>query len=99
MRIITEQSTTAFLNRRKFKKANTEVIESGGKFYLRLHGNTIAILDPDNTLMITNAGWQSNTTKERLNGLDGVSIQQKNFAWFLNGNEWDGNLIEVKLKK
>ena len=96
MRIITEQSTIAFLNRRKFKKDNTEVIESNGKFYLRLHGNTIAVLDPDNTLMITNAGWQSNTTKERLNGLDGVSIQQKNFVWFLNGDEWDGNLIEVK---
>ena len=42
-------------------------------------------------LSISNAGWESNTTKERLNGLPGVSIRQKNWSWFLNGEEWDGN--------
>jgi len=45
--------------------------------------------------MITNAGWQSNTTKERLNGLSGVSIYQKNFQWFLNGKPWNGDWITV----
>lgn len=69
---------------------------------LSLHGNDIAIKtgwtgkDDHIKTFITNAGWQSNTTKERLNGLNGVSISQKNFVWYLNGREWDGSLIEIK---
>jgi hypothetical protein len=31
-----------------------------------------------------------------LNGLDGVSIQQKAGIWYLNGKEWEGELIDVK---
>jgi hypothetical protein len=46
-------------------------------------------------LTLNTGGWTSNTTKERLNGLVGVSVYQKNFQWFLNGKEWDGNKIEV----
>ena len=65
---------------------------------LLLHDNEIAYRynDPQRTLSVTNCGWQSNTTKERLNGLDGVNIVQKNFVWYLNGKEWNGNLIDIK---
>lgn len=49
----------------------------------------------DNSLVITNAGWKSNTTKERLNGLPNVSIQQKKGEWFLNGTAWNGEWIKV----
>ena len=64
---------------------------------LKLHGNAIAYKynDPKQTLSITNCGWESNTTKERLNALPNVSIQQKNFVWYLNGKEWDGKLIDI----
>ena len=95
MRQITKQSIAAFLNREYFSKQNTSVTTMNDKWYLKLHNNIIAVLHPDNTLMITNAGWQSNTTKERLNGLPNVHIQQKNFVWYLNGKEWDGNLIDI----
>jgi len=61
---------------------------------LFLFDNKIAEQREDG-LWITNAGWQSNTTKERLNGLDGVSISQKKGVWYLNGNEWDGQWIRV----
>lgn len=27
--------------------------------------------------------------------IDGVRINQKNGQWFLNGNEWDGKLIDI----
>lgn len=49
----------------------------------------------DKTVFITNAGWQSNVTKERLNGLHNVSICQKKGVWYLNGQQWDGKLIKV----
>jgi len=76
----------------------------GAKYYvtLSLHGNMIAekYVDDDyrtiaGTRKISNAGWMSNTTKERLNGIFGVRIQQKNFKWFLNDEEWDGNWISI----
>ena len=36
------------------------------------------------------------TTKERLNGLQNVSIYQRKFQWFLNGKAWDGSRIKVE---
>jgi len=44
---------------------------------------------------ITNAGWKSRTTKERLNGLSGVHIQSVRGNWFLNGRAWDGGWVNV----
>lgn len=98
MRQITEESIQAFLNAKKFKKANMEVEVLPNVTILKLHGNNIAYKynDPENTLSITNCGWFSNTTKERLNALPNVRISQYNFKWYLNGKEWDGKLINVK---
>tara|TARA_R110000737_G_C14504481_1_gene472528 strand:- start:119 stop:412 length:294 start_codon:yes stop_codon:yes gene_type:complete len=97
MRTITEQSTKAFLNAKKFNKQNMCVEVLPNVTILKLHGNEIAYKynNPEQTLSITNCGWFSNTTKERLNALPNVSIQQKNFVWFLNGKEWDGNKIDI----
>jgi hypothetical protein len=61
---------------------------------LFLHGNKIAEKRSDG-LYVSNAGWQSNTTKERLNALPNVSIQQKKGIWHLNGEMWAGNWIKV----
>ena len=97
MKKITEQSTEAFQNRREFKGSNTVVEVLPNVTVLKLFGNEIAYLynDPDNTLAITNCGWQSVTTKERLNGIEGVSISQKKGEWFLNGDVWNGKLIDI----
>lgn len=57
---------------------------------LFLHGNAIARRTATG-IEISNGGWSSNTTKERLNGLPNVRIIQKNSQWFLNGERWDGN--------
>jgi len=97
MRQITKESINAFMNASKFSKQNMSVEVLPNVTTLNLHGNSIAYRynDPNKTLSITNCGWFSNTTKERLNGLEGVNIQQKNFVWYLNGNEWNGQLIDI----
>ena len=101
MRQITEESTKAFLNKGKLSKQNMHI------FYDRydqtsrmlLHNNCIATYDYDNKILsISNCGWFSNTTKERLNALPNVDIRQKNYVWYLNGEEWDGNKIDINLK-
>ena len=98
MRKITNDSINSFLNRRIFTRQNMKVRELNKKYYLKLHDNIIAILHEDNTLIITNCGWFTPTTKERLNGLPNVNIYQKNFNWFLNGKEWNGEKIDINLK-
>ena len=101
MRKITKQSINAFLNKGTLKKQNMEV------FYDRydktsrmlLHSNCIATYDHQNDILkIANCGWFSNTTKERLNALPNVDIIQKNFVWYLNGKEWNGQKTNINLK-
>jgi hypothetical protein len=94
-RKITNESIDKFLSRETFKKSNMEVDQCFGQYRLKLHGNTIAVLDEFNMLSISNAGWESNTTKERLNGLPNVRIHQRKFQWYLNGNEWNGEWTRV----
>ena len=98
MRDITRDAIQAFRNSTRFKRRNTEIKVLRHVTIMLLHGNKIAYKynDPQNTIEITNCGWESNTTKERLNAIQGVSITQKNFVWYLNGKKWDGNLIEIE---
>ena len=98
MRKITSKAADAFMSAKSFKKDNTSVQVLPDKTILRLHGYAIAYRfnDRKKTLKITNAGWQTRTTKERLNGLPGVHIAQHNWDWYLNGKRWDGSIIEVK---
>lgn len=85
MRQITKEAVDAFLNGYYYKKSNMEV--TCGQMYL--HGNKIAWFDKNKQLWISHCGYRTNTTKERLNGLPGVSIRQRNYQWYLNGEEWN----------
>ena len=91
MRKITREAVDKFLSKQEFRKSNMAVEESYGIYKLKLHGNTIATIDELGVLSVSNAGWMSNTTKERLNGLPQVHVKQKNWTWYLNGSEWDGS--------
>ena len=72
-----------------FKLANTEVQNIDGVSFVFLHGNKIAEVG-DNFIRLFDGGWQSNTTKSRLNailhehGMPGEGIFQKKFEWFIN---------------
>ena len=95
MRKITKESVNAFLTGKTFNKSNMSVVKDGETFRLKLHGNTIAVIDELGVLSVTNAGWASNTTKERLNGIPGVRVHQRNWNWYLNGVEWNGEWTRV----
>ena len=100
MRQITKDSINAFINAKEFKRDNTQVEVLPNITVLYLHDNAIAYRynDPERTLTISNCGWFTPTTKERLNALPNVNIYQRNFKWFLNGKEWDGEKIDINLK-
>ena len=90
MRKIESQMIQAVINGRDFKSGNTTVDVTDRGIIIRLHGNKIAQVDHESQVMwITDAGWQTVTTKSRLNALlSGVAgrggIRQKNFTWYLN---------------
>ncbi len=69
-----------------------------------LHGHQIATLDHhSNALKLSSCGYQTNTTKSRLNALlsefkYGCKVFQKQFDWYLqNVNQvvdfWDGMIL------
>lgn len=71
---------------------------------LYLHGNRIAHMLTDYNIetmqfgtmvFIDTCGWNTVTTRARLNALRGVQVQQRNWILYLNGEEWDGEKIEV----
>tara|TARA_R110001592_G_scaffold115065_2_gene315299 strand:- start:1678 stop:1968 length:291 start_codon:yes stop_codon:yes gene_type:complete len=96
MRKITQESIAAFNSNETFSKSNTAVSVTDTTTVLLLHGNSIAFKDrTTGKVKITHCGWDTTTTKERLNAIDGVSIQQRQFQWYLNDELWHGELIQI----
>ena len=89
MRKIESQMVAAINSNKNWKSGNTEVkTDDANISRVFLHGNHIATID-DDSMMIMDGGWQSNTTKSRLNALcdefcvDGEGVFQKDFAWYV----------------
>ena len=111
MRKITQQSVAAFMAAGRLSSGNMTVTTSpdpdtGNPITdMLLHGNLIArggVMAGQRRIVITDAGWQTVTTKERLNGLlsafaPGYGLFQKDFAWYLdtpNGTvDWNGRAV------
>ena len=85
MRKVTEQIKQAFNNGTSLKVGNTRT--DGQTVWL--HGNAIVKRDPSGLVMATLAGWNTPTTRERVNGITGLGIYQSNFVPMLNGSEID----------
>ena len=60
-----------------------------------LHGNKIVERRNEREIWVSNAGWATVTTKDRLNAIAGVSINQKRGQWYLNNEAWDGSWTKV----
>ena len=95
MRKIEEQMNYAIRHRKNWAGSNTTVRcfkENGVTTEVKvlLHGNCIAWFDTaSNDFNISSCGWETFTTKSRLNALleefrDGARIFQKNFEWFIS---------------
>ena len=90
MRKIETQMNAAIQANQNWSSGNTTVSfnEETGESLVRLHGNLIAIVDED-SMKIFDGGFQSTTTKSRLNALcsefcvAGEGVFQKDFAWYV----------------
>ena len=88
MRKIEQQMCAAIQADKNWSSGNTQVVTNDGVSTVYLHGNKIAMVD-DTSLTIFDGGWQSNTTKSRLNALcsefciAGEGVFQKDFLWYV----------------
>ena len=82
---------TAFATGKGWSKGNTTVHfnEENNEVLVRLHGNLIAVIDED-SMTLKDGGWQSNTTKSRLNALcdefcnfPGEGVFQSDWVWYV----------------
>ena len=94
MRKIEQQMNRAIVNKNDWSNSNT-VVEYNSNTdcsTVYLHNNRIATVDHiTNALKLSSCGWQSVTTKSRLNAIlqgliAGASVYQRQFNWFLNYN-------------
>ena len=91
MRKIEQQMNAAISENRNWQSANTAVAYNPetNESTVFLHGNKIAVVG-DDFVQIFDGGWQSNTTKSRLNailsehGIKGECVFQKNFKWYVD---------------
>lgn len=94
---ITMDSVHAFIAGKPFRRENMSVtINDSGTVCLKLHGNIIALRNYDGKVYIRNCGWETQTTKERLNYLlyafnSDLKITQRKFVWYLGDKPWDGS--------
>ena len=90
MRKIESQMCAAVQSNKNWQSGNTSVHfdPETGVSIVRLHGNKIAEVS-DNDMTIFDGGWQTVTTKSRLNALcdyfciAGEGVFQKDFKWFV----------------
>tara|TARA_B100001250_G_scaffold360451_1_gene337922 strand:+ start:993 stop:1304 length:312 start_codon:yes stop_codon:yes gene_type:complete len=93
MRKIETNMCRAVANRNNWANANTQVTISAetNDANVYLHGNHIATVS-NNEITLFDGGWQSVTTKSRLNALLetftglGRGLYQRNYEWFVQSN-------------
>jgi len=88
MRKIETQMIAAIKANENWSSGNTQVVTMDGVSFVYLHGNKIAMID-DTSMTIFDGGWQSTTTKSRLNALcsefciAGEGVFRKDFLWYV----------------
>ena len=99
MRKIETQMNSAIRSRRDWQSGNTRVeITEDQTAIVYLHGNKIAEID-NNGVQIFDGGWQSNTTKSRLNAIieefimPAAGVFQKNWEWFVKLSHDFSNIV------
>ena len=99
MRLIEQQMIDAIKQRKDWKKDNTriETINYNDTYVcsnVYLHDNLIGVVGT-NQVEVYDGGWQSNTTKSRLNAIIkglcagfACSVYQHKFEWFITDNKF-----------
>jgi len=67
-------------------KRSTRLIVDGNDIHLRYHSTNVVTFHNDGSMTLRNGGWQSKTTKERINEVLGGygRVFQRDWNWYLS---------------
>ena len=92
MRTYKELKELSQTRKRKLGNNTYLVVRNDGGFGVRLH-NTEVVVHYEDRIVLDSGGYQTVTTKERMNKYTPFNIYQKNFKWFVNGKPYQDNMI------
>ena len=77
-------------NRRKIGNNTYAEILHDNSVGIMLHSTYVVKIHPDNTYTLQTGGWQTLTTKDRINQYSPVRVYQRQYEWFvkINGKEY-----------
>ena len=88
-----QEAVTLIKNRNSKKLANnTYLLKDGENFVIRLHETNIVTITPKNHYILNNGGWQTVTTKDRMNRYLPCNIYQEKGLWYLSGSLYYNNM-------
>lgn len=88
MKKIDAATGNSFWNYASFARSNTVVAQDINTMKVFLHGHAIVTLNGAGQLTLDKCGWQTVTTKTRMNAVlkrIGATVYQEKFAWYI----WD----------
>lgn len=86
-------------NRKSRKVGNNTYaeIEYDNSVSIRLHGTAVVRFYPNGLVKLNSGGWQTSTTKDRINKYSPVKVYQKKYVWYLeDGSEFEDNILVSK---
>jgi len=87
-------------NREQKKIANNTYLvrRNNGAVAIRLHATDILTFTPDGLVTIRTGGWQTVTTKDRINQYTSVGLYQKAGVWYYrSGDEFsEGDVVRAE---
>lgn len=101
---ISKAAAQAFIERRPFRRDNTEVVISPSCAVLKLYGHVIGENSEAHGIHLTMAGWGTMTTAARLNAVTmalglGIRWFRKNWEWHYGDRvlESENEVVEVEV--
>jgi hypothetical protein len=92
--IMTYQEAKEKLGNRTSRKLanNTYLILDGQNIAVRLHATNVLTFTPQGTVIYNSGGWQTRTTKERMNAYGQAFICQRSGSWLIGGNPYQDGI-------
>lgn len=85
-------------DRRKVGNNTYAEILHDGTVAIKLHNTYVVKINPNGTYTLNSGGWQTHTTKDRINQYNPKRVYQRDFQWYIsmNGKEYpfmDGMVV------
>lgn len=77
----------SYRTRRKVGNNTYAEILSDGSVGITLHKTCVVRIHEDGTYTLSNGGWQTATTKDRINQYSPYKVYQRNHTWYVHKGE------------